>query len=307
MDDEQRRAELALFLRTRRARLSPRQVGLPAVGRRRTPGLRREEVAEVAGVGVSWYTWLEQGRAITVSASVLDSVARALQLDASERNHLFILAREEVPAAPTPLTFSVDLAVKQILDSLEIYPAYVTNARWDVVAWNQAACRIFADFTTLSTRDRNLLWFMFKHPLARQLYVDWEATAQQTLALFRASTGRYISETWFTELVVTLSCASPEFAAWWSHNEVHGTPETDKEINHPKLGYLALQPTILPLAQTPDLCMMIYTTAPGTNTEAKLQCLRSAVGDSYQPAEERVFIHRSADLSRPSVLLNLII
>jgi len=276
MDDEQRRAELTLFLRTRRARLSPHQVGLPAVGRRRTPGLRREEVAEVAGVGVSWYTWLEQGRAITVSASVLDSLARALQLDTAERNHLFILAREEVPATPTPITIGVNSAVQSILDSLEIYPAYVTNARWDVVAWNRAACRIFVDFTTLSLRDHNLLWFMFAHPFARQLYVDWAATAQQTLALFRASTGRYIGETWFTELVANLSCVSPEFAVWWSHNEVHGTPERDKEINHPQLGRLVLQPTILPLAQTPDLCMMVYTPTPGTNTEAKLQCLRSA-------------------------------
>jgi transcriptional regulator with XRE-family HTH domain len=273
MDDEQRRAELALFLRTRRERLSPRQVGLPSAGRRRTPGLRREEVAELAAVGISWYTWLEQGRAITVSIPVLDSLARALQLDAAERIHLFILARGEMPMTSTPISGGVGLAVQQILDSMVLYPAYVTNARWDVVAWNKAACQVFVDFNTLSPRDHNLLWFMFTHPLARQLYANWVVTAQQTLAIFHSSTGRYIGDPWFTDLVASLSCTSPEFAAFWSHNEVHGTPEGDKEINHPQLGCLVLQPTILQVAQTPDLWMMVYTPAPGTNTEVKLQRL----------------------------------
>jgi transcriptional regulator with XRE-family HTH domain len=276
MDDAQRRIELARFLRARRARLSPHQVGLSAVGRRRTPGLRREELAQLAGVGTTWYTWLEQGRAITVSAQVLDSLARALQLDAAERTHLFILARGEVPAPPTPATDGVEPAVQQILDALGAYPAYVANARWDAVAWNDTACRVFTDFAALCPRDRNLLWFIFTHPLARQLYVDWNGAAQRNLALFRASTGRYVGEAWFAELVADLSHASPEFAAWWPRNDVHGTPEGAKEIDHPLVGRLVMQPTLLQVAQTPDLWMIVYTPVPGTETAARLQRLMLA-------------------------------
>ena len=141
-DDTKRRAELADFLRTRRARLHPERFGLSTFGRRRTPGLRREEVAQLAGVGVSWYTWLEQGRPITVSTQVLDSLSRALRLDAAEHTHLFVLARGELPAPPLPATDNVEPPVWQILDALGVLPAYVANARWDVVAWNAAACRV---------------------------------------------------------------------------------------------------------------------------------------------------------------------
>ncbi len=274
MDDERRRAELSCFLRARRARLSPLQVGLPAGGRRRTPGLRREELAQLAGVGSTWYTWLEQGRPITVSASVLDNLAAALRLDAVERTHLFILARGEAPATMPPDTEMVEPAVQQILDALGACPAYVANARWDVVAWNAAACRVFTDFTALSPRDRNLLWFMFTHPLSHQLYVDWEGAARHILAFFRASTGRYVGEAWFTALVADLSRESPAFAAWWPRNDVYGTPrEAYKEVNHPLVGRLTLQSTPLQIAQAPELCMMVYAPVPGTETAAKLQRL----------------------------------
>ncbi|HLJ82235.1 MAG TPA: helix-turn-helix transcriptional regulator, partial [Ktedonobacterales bacterium] len=254
--DGQRRGELARFLRARRERLSAAQAGFPLGGRRRTPGLRREELAELAGVGVSWYTWLEQGRDITVSAQVLDSLARALQLDATEYTHLFILARGEVPASPTPATDGVALAVQQILDALGVYPAYVANARWDVVAWNEAARRVFVDFAALPPHERNLLRFIFTNPLARRLYVDWEGTARRNLAIFRASVGRYVGEAWLTELVEELSRASAEFAAWWPRNDVMGTPEGAKEIEHPLVGCLAIQPTLLQVAQAPDLWMI---------------------------------------------------
>ncbi len=274
MDDGQRRAELRSFLRARRARLSPLQVGLPSGGRRRTPGLRREELAQLAGVGTTWYTWLEQGRPITVSASVLDNLACALRLDAVERTHLYILARAETPTSLPVAAELVGPAVQQILDALRACPAYVANARWDVLAWNEAACQVFMDFAALSPPDRNLLWSMFMHPLSRQLYVDWEGAAQHILAFFRASTGRYVGETWFTALVSDLSRASPEFAAWWPRNDVYGTPrEAHKEVSHPVVGRLVLQSTPLQLAQAPDLCMMVYTPVPGTETAAKLQRL----------------------------------
>ena len=284
MDDEQRRTELRCFLRARRARLSPLQVGLPAGGRRRTPGLRREELAQLAGVGTTWYTWLEQGRPITVSASVLESLADTLRLDTVERAHLFILARGEVPTTPLVATETVEPALQQILDALGPCPAYVANARWDVVAWNEAACRVFMDFAALSPRDRNLLWSMFMHPLSRQLYVDWEGAAQHILAFFRASTGRYVGETWFTALVSELSRASPEFAAWWPRNDVYGSPrEAHKEVRHPLVGRLALHASPFQLAQSPELFMIVYTPVPGTETAAKLRRLMSgdALGDHH--------------------------
>jgi transcriptional regulator with XRE-family HTH domain len=300
MDDGQRRAELRSFLRTRRARLSPLQVGLPAGGRRRTPGLRREELAQLAGVGSTWYTWLEQGRPITVSASVLDNLASALRLDAVERTHLFILARGETPAAPPTATEMVGPAVQQILDALGTYPAYVVNARWDAVAWNEAACRVFTDFAALSPRDRNLLWFMFMHPLARQLYIDWEGAARHILAFFRASTGRYVGETWFTALIAELSCASPAFAAWWPRNDVYGTPrEAHKEVNHPLVGRLALQSTPLQIAQAPELCMMVYAPVPGTETAAKLQRLMSVDAAMDHIAVLSGTAHRDAPVLSP--------
>ncbi len=276
MDDTQRRAELSRFLRACRARLSPDQVGLPAVGRRRTPGLRREEVAQLAEVGVSWYTWLEQGRAITVSAPVLDSVARALRLDAAEYAHLFILARGEVPATAAPATDGVEPALWQILDALAAYPAYVANARWDVVAWNEAACLVFTDFPALHPCERNLLRFIFTDPRARQLYVDWESAAQRNLALFRASSGRYVGEDWFVDLIDDLSRASAEFAEWWPRTAIPGTPEGGKTLDHPLAGRLVLDPTLLQVAQADDLWMIVYMPAAGTDTATRLRCLLEA-------------------------------
>src|SRR5215510_11791104 len=146
MNDQARRAELAQFLRTRRDRIAPQAIGLPGGTRRRTPGLRREELAQLAGVGATWYTWLEQGRAIRVSEQVVESLARTLQLDADERTHLFILARGQLPADPFPLTPTIDPALQLILDAMGIYPTLVFSPRWDVIAWNRAACRAFIDF-----------------------------------------------------------------------------------------------------------------------------------------------------------------
>ena len=274
MDVAERRVELTRFLRARRAGLSPQAVGLPNRTRRRTPGLRREELAELAGVGTTWYTWLEQGRPFTVSAQMLDNLAWALRLDAVERAHLFILARGEAPALPPPVLETVEPALQQILDALGTNPAYVVNARWEAVAWNVAACLVFSDFAARRPRDRNLLWCMFTDPSQRRLLVDWEGAAQETLAYFRASTGRHVGEAWFSELITDLTAASPEFAAWWPRNDVRGTPrDAQKELNHPLVGRLVLQPTPLQVAQRPDLWLIVHTPLPGTDTAAKLQCL----------------------------------
>src|SRR5581483_3222864 len=256
-EDRQRRSELAHFLRSRRERLSPAQAGLPVSGRRRTPGLRREELASLAGVGLSWYTWLEQGREISVSAQVLDSLARALHLGAQERMHLFLLARGEIPATPAASVDAVDQALQQVLDALGIYPAYVVNARWEVIAWNKAACRVFLDFAALAPRERNLLWLLFTHAALRQLYEDWEGVAQRMVALFRVNTTRSVGDPWLLDLIDALSRKSPAFREWWSRHDLTESPHDAKELNHPLVGTLSLHSTPLQVGHAPDSWMLI--------------------------------------------------
>ena len=276
MNEEQRRTELAGVLRSRRERISPVQAGLPAAGRRRTPGLRREELAILAGVGTSWYTWLEQGRPITASAEVLDSLARVLQLTAEERTHLFILARREVPASSPPATEAVGASIRQMLAALAPYPAYVVNARWNVVAWNEAAGNVFIDFAALAPDDRNLLRLLFTDPTLRQRLVDWEGAAQHILALFRVSTAQDVGAAWRTELVGELACASAEFRVWWPRHDIAGVPQAGKIINHPAVGTLSLRPNPLQVGHAPDLWMLVYTPETETDTAAKLERLTRA-------------------------------
>jgi transcriptional regulator with XRE-family HTH domain len=271
MNDQERRKELAHFLRTRRERLSPEAVGLPGGSRRRTPGLRREELAQLAGIGVTWYTSLEQGRNITVSTQVLESLARVLELNAVERNHLFLLAREQQPADPYPFTTAVSSALQRILDSMGTSPAYVANPRWDLLAWNQAMARVYqTDFGALPLRERNILRLTFTHPLQRTLLPNWEQAAQGLLALFRASTERYIGESWLKALAAELELASPQFREWWPRHDIQATHTEKKELNHPLVGRLVLQPTTFQVIDAPDLRMVIYTPLAEANTAQKL-------------------------------------
>ena len=286
-EDRQRRIELAHFLRTRRERLSPAQAGLPVSGRRRTPGLRREELATLAGVGLSWYTWLEQGRAISVSAQVLDSLARELHLGEEERMHLFVLARGEIPATLASSVDAVDQALQQVLDALGIYPAYVVNAHWEVIAWNEAACRVFLDFATLAPHERNLLWLLFTHPALRQLYVDWESVAQRMVALFRVSTTRSVGEPWLLDLIDALSRKSPAFREWWPRHDLTESPHDAKELNHPLVGTLSLHPSPLQLGHSPDSWMLVYTPLPQTETRARLERLLFLTCEREESSESR--------------------
>jgi transcriptional regulator with XRE-family HTH domain len=276
MHDQARRTELAQFLRTRRERLAPQQVGLPTGTRRRTPGLRREELALLAGVGTTWYAWLEQGRAITVSRQVLESLARVLRLDADERTHLYILAREQLPADPFPLTQTIDPTLQLILDRMGNYPALLLSHRWDILAWNQAARRVLGDFSAMTARERHILWFFFTDQRYQSMLVDWEGEAQRLLALFRASTQRSIGEAWFTELVRELKQASPAFREWWPRHEVQGVQTEHKRLNHSSVGRLVLQATTFQVADHPDVQMVVYTPVGGTETAAKLATLGAA-------------------------------
>jgi transcriptional regulator with XRE-family HTH domain len=274
MNDQERRKELAHFLRTRRERVSPEAVGLPGGSRRRTPGLRREELALLAGIGVTWYTGLEQGRAITVSAQVLESLARVLDLNVDERNHLFLLARQQQPVDPYPFTTAVSPALQRILDTMGISPAYVANPRWDLLAWNQAmACVYQTDFGALPVRERNILRLVFTSPSQHMLLANWEQAAQGLLAQFRASTERYVGEPWLKALVTELEQASLQFRAWWPRYDIQVTHTEQKELHHPLVGRLVLQPTTFQVTDAPDLRMVIYTPLAEAKTAQKLEQL----------------------------------
>lgn len=273
MDTTRRENELAEFLRSRRARLSPADVGLPPGVRRRTPGLRREEVAELAGIGTTWYTWLEQGRDIRVSADVLENLARALRLTPDERAHLFRAAHGQPPPRPRAPQETAPLAARRLLAALGVAPAYITGRRWDLLAWNAAAAAVFGDFGALPEVERNLVRVIFTDSEMRRRLVDWEGTARRVLALFRADRGRYADDSWFTEVIDDLRRVSPEFDRWWPRHDVRERAEERKEVEHPLVGRLVLEPTTLHLVGSPDLMLVVYAPLPEQDTARKLRRL----------------------------------
>ncbi len=213
------RHELAAFLRARREAVTPEQVGLPETGRRRTPGLRREEVAALAGVGVTWYTWLEQGRDIGVSSPVLERIARVLRLDGTQRRHLFLLAQNRPPVEPGRTWCTVPPLVRRLMEDWPDHPAYVLNLRWDVLAWNRAAEALFG-FGGWPAEERNLLWLLFTAESLRSCFVDWADQGPRMLASFRRDFVRAASDPGITGLVDTLGRVSPEFQRWWPCQDV---------------------------------------------------------------------------------------
>ena len=257
------RRALSDFVRDRRARTSPDEVGLPAGSRRRTPGLRREEVAQLAGVGVTWYTWFEQGRAIQVSADFLERVCRALRLTATERSHLYALAQHRPPphAAPGPLAVSPIL--QALLDSLP-NPAYIKTTRWDIVAWNAASTALLGDYALIPPAERNSLWMMFTDPRWRRMIPDWEGAARRVLAKFRLDHGRAGGDPAFAQLVEALQAASPEFRRWWPGQDVSERSEGIKRIRHDTLGLLEFAHATFVVEGAPDLRMVTYTPVPRT-------------------------------------------
>lgn len=217
---ERTRPELAEFLRTRRERLSPEDAGLPHARRRRTPGLRREEVAALAGVGLTWYTWLEQGRDIGVSADFLDSLARVLKLDAAERRHLFLLAHERPPAEPARTFCTVPPIAGRLMHDLAPHAAHILNLRWDVLACNEPAGQLFG-FERHDAAHRNLLWLFFTDERLRETFVNWEAEVPAMLAGFRRDLAAAREDTDARALVEALERASPAFRDGWRNQDVH--------------------------------------------------------------------------------------
>ena len=253
------RGELGDFLRSRREKLTPQVVGLSTGRRRRTPGLRREEVAELAGIGIDWYTRLEQGRTITPSVATLDALGRALRLGKAERTHLRALARKsDRPAFSRETVADTVLRLVQNLNQ----PAYVTGRRWDVLAWNAAAVEIFTDFGQISQPDRNILIYMLADPGARRLFgAGWADEAKRMLAQFRATYDLWAGDPAFVELIQRLREASPEFARWWGTHEVRAGAVGKKVLAHPLKGLLRFEYATFQSNDDPALKLVIYTPA----------------------------------------------
>jgi transcriptional regulator with XRE-family HTH domain len=243
-----RRRELASFLRSRRERVQPDQVGLRTSRRRRTPGLRREEVAQLAGVGVTWYTWLEQGRDIRPSAQVLDAIARTLQFDAHEQAHLFTLAGI---ATTTIANQCLELCptAQPLIEQLEPFPASIVNDRLDLLAFNRVYASFFDDLDAIPIEDRNLLWLAFTHPRWREVIVDWDDAVGLMVAEYRASMAEHLDEPAWKTLVARLHSASREFGTIWERHDVQQIEGRTKRAMHPTVGLLSFDYTNLWLGQ----------------------------------------------------------
>lgn len=268
---ETRRREFGAFLRSRREKLTPAGVGLPEGFRRRTPGLRREEVALLAGVGTTWYTWLEQGRDVRASAEVLSALADALQLDPAERRHLFTLSDRPSAEVPSRGPEDVTDALRRMLASLTGQPAYILGRRWDVLAWNAAAVALFGDYGLLQGDARNSVHRVFTDPAHRQLLVDWESVAANSLAMFRADSARYAGDPDFERLIATLTVASPEFRAWWPRQDVLRPLTGHKRLRHPEDGLMTFEYTALAVMDRPDMKLVVYTPLDEDGTSGKLK------------------------------------
>ncbi|MGA7585647.1 MAG: helix-turn-helix transcriptional regulator [Rouxiella badensis] len=225
--------ELGNFLRARRESLLPHDVGLPLGERRRTPGLRREEVAQLAKVGTAWYTWLEQGREVKASAGVLLTLADALRMTETECAHLFALSGRMMPQRLPVNEPPLEAALQRMLDDLSFQPAYITNKRWDIVGWNNAACAVFGDYSLLEGDDRNLLSMLFANQAHRELLVDWAEIAPAALAIFRAETAHCVNEAHFATLIDRLNVKSETFRQLWARQEVLSQLTNIKRIHHP--------------------------------------------------------------------------
>ncbi|CAN5309526.1 helix-turn-helix transcriptional regulator [soil metagenome] len=260
MKETENRKQLADFLRARRSQLAPADIGLLSTGRRRTPGLRREEVSQMSGVSLTWYTWLEQGRDINVSRQVLNAIARTLLLDPAEAEHMAALAGIGVDATRTPdAVAQAPESLQRLLRAITPNPAYAITPHWDVVAWNEAYAALFTDITTIAPERRNLLWMVFTNMSVRHLLVDWEIEARRLMAQFRAEAGHLIAHEPYQGLLLRLNEASTEFRQWWPHHDVAHFASRRREFDHPVAGRLAFDHHKLTLADHPGLRIVVYT------------------------------------------------
>jgi transcriptional regulator with XRE-family HTH domain len=277
---ERRRAELGEFLRARRARLSPGDFGMPEGSRRRTPGLRREEVALLAGVGVTWYTWLEQGRQINASMQVLDAVARTLRLDRAEREHLYRLA-EATPLRTHCTRRAVSDAIREIVHSLNPLPASLINSRFDVLLTNDASEELFWDWHTMPCIHKNTLWCSVTEPSARDKFPDYDGQVRYVVARLRSAYGGHIGDPDWEEDIRRLACLSAEFAELWARHEVAAPEPRLLRYAHPRAGLLRLAVSELHLPDMPDVRIVVYTPADD-DTRARLPLTRLTAPDQLR-------------------------
>ncbi|MEU9985193.1 helix-turn-helix transcriptional regulator [Streptomyces sp. NPDC048045] len=272
-----RRNELREFLRSRRARVSPEEAGLPAGGgRRRTPGLRREEVAVLAGVGASWYQWLEQGRDISVSPQVLDAVARVLRLSDAERRHLYGLAGLN-PPAPEVAPGKRDMCdgLRRLIDTWMPYPAHIMDRYYNCVMYNDAAALVLGMRPGIT---QNCLVDFFTDPLYRSRSRSWEKNARTVVAQFRAACAARPDDEGYRAVLAEVTGASPEFVGMWAEQNIEDQGQIRKELEHPLVGLLVVESTVLKVPARPDLSIVLHTPLDEADTAGKLEWLASPEG-----------------------------
>lgn len=283
------RAELSEFLRTRRARLKPEDVGLPDFGRhRRVPGLRREELAQLAGVSVAYYTRLEQGNGRNVSAEVLDSIARALRLTDAERSHLTHLAKpKRQKRKPPARTQQVRPALRHLLESMDAVPAYVVGRRSEILAWNRMAAAVFGDWGRLPAQERNWARLVFLNPDYRELFVEWEQKAYDMVAYLRMDAGLHPDDPQLSSLVGELSVKSEEFRRLWAAHDVKEKIHGVKHVRHPLVGGLTLLwESFRPAGDDTGQSLVTYFAEPGTPSAEALKLLCSWGADARRAGAE---------------------
>ncbi|MFF1643435.1 helix-turn-helix transcriptional regulator [Streptomyces sp. NPDC058246] len=279
----QRRRDLADFLKARRGQVVRADLGLPPVGGRRTSGLRREEVAYLSHVSVTWYTWLEQGREIKPSRQVLDAIARTFRLSVAEHTYILALAgysapQSEAEQVPAPLPEHV----QRLLDALSDFPAYATTPDWHISGWNRTYAALYPNVTTVRPLDRNLLWLVFTDPYLRELIPDWEASSRRLLAEFRAEAGPRLGEPPYSHLIGRLLETGEPFRADWSSRDIEVFTSRERVFRHPVAGYLHVEQHRLAPSDRPDVHVVIYTPVLTTDTAARLR--RLTEGNASRPA-----------------------
>jgi transcriptional regulator with XRE-family HTH domain len=272
---------LGTYLKDRRAKLDPAAFGF-SLRRRRTPGLRREEVAQRANVSATWYTWLEQGRGGAPSAEVLDRIAKAMMLTDVEREHLFLLGLGRPPEVRYRAPEGITPRLQRLLDTLDHSPAFIRTATWDVIAWNKAAAAVLTDYSALPDGQRNVLRMMFRDSRVRAAQSNWQSVARYVVASFRADVARAGAARNVQSLVDELCATSAEFATMWRDNDVQGHGDGVKVLHHPQVGKLSLEFSGFAVDGRPDLTMVIYN--PATEADAdKIRALLKARPPKRRP------------------------
>jgi transcriptional regulator with XRE-family HTH domain len=275
--ETQARQQLAHFLKDRRARISARDIGLPVSARRRAPGLLREEVAQLAGISVTWYTWMEQARPTNPSMVVLKRLARTLRLSATERAHLINLARPDLDPAAPAAKLALPAPLAEILRGLAPHPAYMVDPHWDVVAWNEPAARLFGDFGKIEPTARNILELLFLDLTWRALFADWAVVAEAAVGQYRASTVHLRDDQRLRTRIARLMERSAEFRRWWPRQEVAGPASWRKTINHPQAGTIVFNYAALRADDAQGgLQVVIYTPVADGMSPQRLMTLVAA-------------------------------